>query len=184
MEATNVIFKKLEVVGTTKDEALAKAPFYIQGDATTAFKKWKETQNEVTESAVKEFCKNYLAKKKAAPGVGFSITVQTPVVDSRERPYKVTDIKNEEGKRKMKRYHVLKNKETGEILAKFDGTKAEAKNMAKELILNGFHGTLVSELQAFVEGNNAIEFEAAYTPSKGTKAGTYIVFGNIDAERI
>lgn len=181
---TNVIFKKLEVVGTTKDEALAKAPFYIQGDATTAYKKWKETQNEITEASVKEFCKAYLLKKKAAPGVGYAITVQTPVLDSRERPYKITDIKNEEGKRKMKRYHVLKNKATGEVLAKFDGTKAEAKNAAKDLILGGFHGTLVSELQAFVEGNNAIEFEAEYKPSKGTTSGTYIVFGNIDADKI
>ena len=37
-------FEKLEVNGLTKEEALGKAPFFIQGDATQAFKKWKATK--------------------------------------------------------------------------------------------------------------------------------------------
>ena len=31
-------FKRMEVTGTTKEEALANAPFGIQGDATQAYR--------------------------------------------------------------------------------------------------------------------------------------------------
>ena len=66
-------FKKLEVTGRTKQEALEKAPFYIQGDATQAFKLWKKSMvNGVTERDIKQFCVAYLTKKsKNAPGSGF-----------------------------------------------------------------------------------------------------------------
>ena len=37
-------FKRMEVTGATKDEALAKAPFDIMGDATQAYKIWKKKQ--------------------------------------------------------------------------------------------------------------------------------------------
>ena len=39
-------FKKLEVVGATKEEALAKAPFHIMKDATQKFKNWKKAQTQ------------------------------------------------------------------------------------------------------------------------------------------
>ena len=44
METKVINFKKLEVTGATKEEALAKAPFQIIGDATQAFKNWKKKQ--------------------------------------------------------------------------------------------------------------------------------------------
>ena len=37
-------FKAIEVTGSTKEEALAKAPFDIMGDATQAYKIWKKKQ--------------------------------------------------------------------------------------------------------------------------------------------
>ena len=44
-------FKRMEVTGATKDEALAKAPFDIMGDATQAYKIWKKKQvNGVTDA--------------------------------------------------------------------------------------------------------------------------------------
>ena len=36
-------FKRMEVTGATKEEALAKAPFDIMGDATQAYKMFQET---------------------------------------------------------------------------------------------------------------------------------------------
>ena len=44
-------FKRMEVNGATKEEALAKAPFDIMGDATQAYKIWKQKQvNGVTDA--------------------------------------------------------------------------------------------------------------------------------------
>ncbi len=101
METKILNFRKLEVTGNTKEEALAKAPFFVQRDATQKFKKWKESQvNGVTEKDIKEFCLDYLAKKsKNAPNIGFSVTLTPAIADTRERPYTLKDIKNEKGKR-------------------------------------------------------------------------------------
>ena len=64
-------FKRMEVTGATKAEALEKAPFFVQGDATQAYRNWKKTMtNGITDSDKKQFMLDYLAKKsKNAPGV-------------------------------------------------------------------------------------------------------------------
>ena len=97
-------FKRMEVNGATKEEALAKAPFDIMGDATQAYKIWRKKQvNGVTDADKKEFMLEYLAKKsKNCAGVGFSITIESAVADTRERPYKIEDVKNDKGARKYK----------------------------------------------------------------------------------
>ena len=70
-------FKRMEVNGATKEEALAKAPFDIMGDATQAYKIWRKKQvNGVTDSDKKQFMLDYLSKKsKNCAGVGFSLTL-------------------------------------------------------------------------------------------------------------
>ena len=82
-------FKRMEVTGATKEEALAKAPFSIMGDATQAYKAFRKKQvNGVTDADKKQFMLDYLAKKsKNVAGVGFSITEESAVADTRERPY-------------------------------------------------------------------------------------------------
>lgn len=172
--------KRLEVLGATKEEALAKAPFFIQGDATQAYRNWKKTMvNGVTDSDVKQFMIDYLAKKsKNAPGVGFSITKEAAVADTRERPYKIEDIKNEQGSRKYKTVYRWIDKATGEIVVEVDTTKADAKNaIKKEYTDNGYKGNARLEMvKKCIEGQ-AIVAEATYTPSKSAKVGTYLVFG-------
>lgn len=172
-------FQKLEVTGATKEEALAKAPFGIQKDATQKFKNWKAAQtNGITEKDIKQFCMEYLEKNtKNIPGVGCSITIEAAVADTRERPYKITDVKNEKGKRKYKTIYQLVDKATGRIVAECDETKAKAKELAKKLIMDGFHGKLVCTYTKQVLEGEPIAFEAEYCPSKSSKVGTYMVFG-------
>lgn len=172
--------KRLEVIGATKEEALAKAPFFIQGDATQAYRNWKKTMvNGITSSDEKLFMADYLAKKsKNAPGVGFSITKEAAVADTRERPYAIEDIKNEQGARKYKTIYRWIDTETGKTVTKVDTTKADAKNAIKrEYTENGYKGNaqLVMEKEC-VEGQ-AVVAKAKYTPSKSSKPGTYLVFG-------
>lgn len=173
-------FKKMEVTGATKDEALAKAPFDIMGDATQAYKLWKKKQvNGVTEADKKQFMLDYLAKKsKNVAGIGFSITLESAVADSRERPYGIHDKKNESGARKYKTTYQLIDKATGVVVAETSETKAKAKEIAKDLYVNkGFKGNLICTYTKQVVNGEPVAFEVDYTPSKSARVGSYLVFG-------
>lgn len=173
----NVVnFKKVELMGSTKEEALAKAPFSIMGDATQAYKNWKKVAD--SNSDVNDFYREYLTKKsKNVAGVGFSITIDPAVTDSRERPWKIEDVKNEKGKRKYETVLILTDKATGKVLGKVAGKKADGKELAKELIKKGFKGEGVATYGKEVTVGEPRAFTFKYAPSKSAHAGTYVVFG-------
>ena len=161
-------FKRMEVNGATKEEALAKAPFDIMGDATQAYKIWRKKQvNGVTDADKKEFMLEYLAKKsKNCAGVGFSITIESAVADTRERPYKIEDVKNDKGARKYKTIYQIIDKATGAVIAQTDETKAKAKEIAKALYTDkGFKGDLICTYTKQVVDGEPTAFTATYTPS-------------------
>lgn len=173
-------FKRMEVTGATKEEALAKAPFDIMGDATQAYKIWyKKQRNGVTDSDKVQFMLDYLAKKsKNCTGVGFSITLESAVADTRERPYRFDDVKNEKGARKYKTVYQLIDKATGSVIAQTDETKAKAKEIAKALYTEkGFKGDLICTYTKQVLDGEPTAFEVTYTPSKSSRVGSYLVFG-------
>lgn len=172
-------FKRMEVVGATKEEALEKAPFDIMGDATQAYKSWvKKQTNGVTDADKKQFMLDYLAKKsKNVPGIGFSITVESAVADTRERPYHIEDVKNEGGSRKYKKTYQLVDASTGVVVAGTHESKAKAKEIAKELYIDGFKNDIVCTYTKQVVDGEPIAFKAYYTPSKSARVGTYLVFG-------
>lgn len=173
-------FKRMEVNGATKEEALAKAPFDIMGDATQAYKIWRKKQvNGVTDADKKEFMLEYLAKKsKNCAGVGFSITIESAVADTRERPYKIEDVKNDKGARKYKTIYQIVDKASGKVLAQTDETKAKAKEIAKALYTDkGFKGDLICTYTKQVVDGEPTAFTATYTPSKSSRVGSYLVFG-------
>ena len=173
-------FKVMEVTGATKEEALNKAPFDIMGDATQAYKLWKKKQiNGVTEADKKMFMLDYLNKKsKNVTGVGFAITLESAVADTRERPYRIDDVKNELGARKYKTIYQLVDKATSKVLAQVDGTKAKAKELAKSLYTDkDYKGDLVCTYTKQVVDGQPTAFTATYTPSKSSRVGSYLVFG-------
>lgn len=177
-------FKKLEVVMESRqavEEYIAEYFGNYQGDATQAFRNWKEKQGTkgVTDRDIKEFMLDYLAKKiKNAPGCGYMITLDAAVTDSRERPYKIEDVKNEEGKRKFKTFYKWIDSETKAVVCAVDTNKADAKNALKELYKTGeYRGDAdLVKTKDVVEGQ-AVVATAKYTPSKNTKNGTYLIFG-------
>lgn len=173
-------FRKVEVSGSTKKEALEKAPFYIQGDATPSYKKMlAELKEPLTDKIINEFCINYLKKNsKCAPGSGFSITKQSAVVSTRNRPFKFTNVKNEKGKRKYVLTYQLIDKATGNVLAETNETKAKAKELAKKLYTeNGFKGDIICTYTKQVTEGEPVAFECKYTPSKNSHSGLYLCFG-------
>lgn len=173
-------FKRMEVTGATKEEALAKAPFDIMGDATQKYKLWKKKQvNGITDADIKQFMLDYLAQKsKNIAGAGFSITLESAVADTRKRPYSIHDKKNESGARKYRTTYQLIDKATGTILAETTETKAKAKELAKELYTNkGYKGKIVCTYTKQVVDGEPVAFEAEYAPSTSSQVGSYLVFG-------
>ena len=180
METKFINFEKLEVTGMSKTEALEKAPFIIQGDATQAYKNWrKKFDRPIDERDVKQFCLEYLSKKsKNAPNIGFSITIDSAVADTKERPYHVVNVKNEKGRRKYVTTYRLIDKATGKTLCETNETKSKAMELAKKLYTEkNFRGNIVCKYTKEVVEGEPVAFEVEYAPSKSSKVGTYIVFG-------
>lgn len=175
-------FKKVEIVAASKEEAINQINntyFHVNGDATQAFKNWKQKQNgAVTEREIKEFMLDYLNKKgKNCPGAGYIITMDAAIGDTRERPYSMTDVPNE-GKRKFKTIYSWIDDATGTVIVKCDTNKADAKNALKELYKSGEYkgNAKLHKVKEVVEGQ-AVVATAKYTPSKNTKNGTWLAFG-------
>ena len=176
-------FKKLEIVGVSKEAAINEANlgFSIAGDATQAYKNWVKAHatGAITDKDVRQFMIDYLQKKvKCAAGVGYIITIESAVADTRERPWTITDVKNEQGKRKFKKVYRLIDDASGEVLGTTDETKAKAKQLAKDIIAGGFHGKMTCYIGKDVKEGEPIAFKAEYTPSKAAKSGRWLVFGN------
>ena len=175
-------FKKVELVAESKEAAkeMMQAYFNYQGDATQAFKNWKEKQGgAVTDRDVKEFMLDYLAKKsKNCPGAGYMITMDSAVKDARERPYKIEDVKNEQGARTFKTIYKWIDDATETVVCAVDTNKADAKNEIKELYKSGAYkgNAYLTKTKDIVEGE-AILATAKYAPSKNTKSGSYLIFG-------
>lgn len=177
-------FKRMEVVGATKEEALGKAPFNVNlpgADCTQALRNYKKTfiDKPFTDADLKQFMLKQLQKKtRNTPGNGCYIVVDSAVADTRERPYRIDDVKNEKGARKYKTIYQLVNSATGAVVAETDETKAKAKELAKELYTkHGFKGNLICTYTKQVVDGEPIAFKASYTPSKSSRVGTYLVFG-------
>ena len=182
MSTTILNFKKVEIVAESKEAAIAQVEenlFHINGDATQAYKNWKTKQsNGVTERGVKEFMLDYLEKKgKSCPGAGYLITMESSVADTRERPYRIENVKGE-GKRKFKTTYVAIDEETGVTIGKWDTNKADALNAIKDMYKDGlFKGNFrLDKVKEVIEGQATVA-KGWYTPSKNTKKGTWIAFG-------
>ena len=172
----NKTFKKIELSGYTKQEALENSPLSIIRDATQA---WKKEGSPISEGALNDFCKDYLKKHtKFAPGVGCSITMIPGSPDTRERPYEWSNVVNEKGGRKWKTFIELIDPETNTVLGAIDGTKGDAVKLAKSLYTKkGYKGSVIAKyVKKPVEGE-PVAFKVKYAPSKSSKVGKYFVFG-------
>lgn len=168
-------FKTIEVKAYTKQEAIEKAPFQILKDATQA---WKNAGKPMTGTNLKEFMAEYLEKNtKFTIGNGCMITVEPGSADTRERPYTVNPIKNEQGKRNYKTAIQGVDVETGKVMFTCFGTKDDAEKLAKKLYKDGYRGNIHAIYTKQVTEGEAGAFDVEYTPSKNAKEGTYLFFG-------
>ena len=90
----------------------------------------------------------------------------------------MNDVVNEKGKRKYVTTYIIKNKETGEELAKTTENKAKAKELAKKLYTEGgYRGSVICNYTKEVAEGEPIAFTMDYATSKSSKEGHYIFFG-------
>lgn len=190
---------KLKIVtatGYSVQDAYAKSGLSaeIKFDATIAFKKDGKPEGRHLEL----FAQEYLDKKvKGAAGIGFSITVESGVADSRERPYKVENVVTE-GARTWKTVYqgfvgADKDGLGGTLVCQKD-TKGEAEEAGKAYVTANKVGPVVIRVGKEVTGSKVkdgdkVTLGAAqgvamiinYTPSVNATEGKYIFFG-IEAE--
>ena len=172
---TNTVFRKFEVIGTTKDEAMRNAqPLNLRVDATQSYKKWAK-DNVENEDNVKDWMKDYLKKKKfTMPNDGAYIVLQSAVTDSRERPYKIETVKYDAKTHTAEHFYVLRDEAGNEVGR--EKTKKAAEQAIREYITDfkenvyGYHEWAPKE-------KNSLVLKGIYTPSKGTQPCKLLVFG-------
>lgn len=175
----NFYFKSLEVTGTTKEEAFANTPFTAPVTTwTNATQKWQNFLKKnpaPTQAEIKQFELDYAKEKKLAPGQAAYIVKEAGVADSRERPYKVENVKHE-GTRKNTGIHVAYNLATDEKLCNLAAKKADSIDMVKKMIASGKYRCDIKIDKERVYDDPTVAI-VRYTPSKNRKVGTYRVFG-------
>ena len=171
----NVFFTKFETIGQTKDEAMKNSKLNLRVDATQAYKKWAK-ENVTNEDNVKEWMVEYLKKKKFnMPNDGAYIVLQSAVLDSRERPYKVEKPKYEARTHTPVRVYLGRAQDTNEEIFTEKTSKA-AEQAAKEWVIDNKVGVdLVIETR--MKEKNSLYAKVNYVPSKGTQPCKLLVFG-------
>lgn len=168
------VFKTFEVIGTTKDEAIKNSGLNLRVDATQAYKKWA-AENAVNADNQKEWMKDYLKKKKfTMPNDGAYIVVQSAVVDSRERPYKLETIKYEAKTHTPESFYVLRDALGNEVGR--EKNKKAAEQAAREYITDFKESVNIYREWAPKEKNSLV-VKGTYQPSKGTQPCKILVFG-------
>ena len=171
----NVIFKSFEVIGTTKDEAIKNAaPLNLRVDATQAYKKFIK-ENAVNKDNLKDFQKEYLKKKKfTMPNDAAYVVLQSAVLDTCERPYKIETVKYEAKTHTPESWYVLRDA-TGNEAGRAK-TKKEAEQLVREYITDYKEDVNVYREWAPKEKNSLV-IKGKYTPSKGQQDCKLLVFG-------
>ena len=156
----SVFFTKFETIGLTKDEAMKNSNLNLRVDATQAYKKWAK-ENATNEDNM--------------PNDGAYIVLQSPVLDSRERPYKVEKPKYEARTHTPVRVYVGRAQDTNEEIFTEKTSKA-AEQAAKEWVIDNKVGVdLVIETR--MKEKNSLYAKVNYVPSKGTQPCKLLVFG-------
>ena len=167
-------FKKFEVIGETKDAAIAESNLNLRVDATQSYKKWAK-ENATNEDNVKEWMKEYLKKKKLTmPNDGAYIVLQSAVADSRERPYKVDKKKYDSRTHSPEKFYILRDANNNEVGR--EKTSKAAEQAAKEFVA-AYRESVTINIEWVAKEKNSLYATVKYTPSKGSQPCKLLVFG-------
>lgn len=173
-------FKIEQVNAFSKTEATdLVTDFQVIKDATTA---WNNAGMPVVGTpAMEEFAREYCKKHfKDAANLGAMITVKAGKPSTRKNPYRIENVKNEQGPRKFETVFQGKDVESGEVLFEVRGKKEDAKKAIEEVYTSNedYKGSIVVEYIHKVKEGEPLAMKAFYTPSKSTCEGVYVAFGH------
>ena len=163
----------IEIKAYTYAEAVAQAAergLKIVRNVTPSYK----NQNCPTGKELLDFGISMLEKHKldGVTGVGVMCVVEDGKPDTRERPYTFKDHPTS-GERTKTRVYVVRTKDTDTFVGKA-ADKGSAVKLAKDAMVE-FKENMVCTIMYEVSDPEAFTLE--YTPTVGTKIGTYVVFG-------
>lgn len=174
MDNKNVYFKKFEVIGNSKDAAMKESGLNLRVDATQAYNKFVK-ENAVNDSNLKEWMQEYLKKKKFnLPLDGAYVVIQSPVTDSRERPYKVEKPKYDARTHSPERLYIIRDAANNEVGR--EKTSKAAEQTAKEYV-SDYKESVTINVEWVAKEKNSLYAKVDYTPSKGTRPCKLLVFG-------
>ena len=127
-----------------------------------------------TDQDLLDFGVSMLEKNKldGVTGVGVMCVVEDGKPDTRERPYTFKDNPTSGGRTKTRMY-VIRTKYTDHLVGKAPD-KGAAVKLAKAAMAE-YKEDMICTIMYEVSDSEAFTLE--YTPTTGTKIGTYIVFG-------
>jgi uncharacterized surface protein with fasciclin (FAS1) repeats len=170
--------KRFEINAYSLEEAKAKAAEMGLVVVRNVTMSWKNAGSPVTDKAFKEFAVEALDKNHLtnANGVGLMVVVAAGSADTRERPYKYTN-NVVEGKKNIERVYEIRRK-ADDVVVGVAAKKADAEKLAKKLMAEEKTDLECTIVYHVTEGKD-LAFTLEYVPSVNTKAGSYIVFGNV-----
>lgn len=163
----------IEIKAYTYAEAVAQAAergLKIVRNVTPSYK----NSGCPTGKDLMDFGISMLEKQKldGVTGVGVMCVVEDGKPDTRERPYTFKD-RPTSGERTKTRMYVVRTKETDTFVGKA-ADKGSAVKLAKDAMAE-YKENMICTIMYEVSDPEAFTLE--YTPTVGTKIGTYIVFG-------
>lgn len=185
--------------GFSREEAFAKTELAKNGvtlkfDATTAFKNDGKPEGRHLEAFVDEYQQK---RVKGVANVGFSITLEAGVADSRERPYKVENVVTKGARRWKTVYQGFvgaNDKGVGGTLVFSKDTKGDAEEAGKAYVTENKVKVAVRMGKEVIgsiikvdkddKGKPGAAQDVAmiinYTPSINATEGNYIFFAKLE----
>lgn len=180
---TNFKLEQVNAFSREQVEAVAKPFFTIYKDATQEWK--KQGQPVVGTPEFKEFAKGYCKSKlKNAENLGAIVTIKKGQPSTRENPFKIENVKNEQGPRKYETVYEGFEVGTDRKLFTVAGKKEDARKEIAKLYETDEKGncSFTGDVEVFykrvVKEGEPLAMKASYTPSKNTNEGIYVIFGH------
>lgn len=150
--------------------------FRVLRDKSTT---WRKAGAPITDRAFKVFAAKVLEDENVIgfPGIGFVITIEHSVKDTKGYPYSYEHLKDTKRITKYKCYE-WRRKDNDELVKSIGGaTRAEALKIGKQLIRE-LKTDLKLEIVYRIEENDGVVGILHYKPSTKQKLGRYVFFGN------
>lgn len=173
-----VIIKSGEANSIQEFHIESKPGFDLHRNVT---KSWISAGKPLEGEALKTFCEKFLTENLGKNDLsgGFYIVLESPIKNSRKKPYSVVKNTNDQVRKFTTAYKIV-----GETTKKLYDTligvsQPTAVKKATALCKEHKEGMSVEVIKVCTDGVSVIA-NVEYTPSSNYKKGSYIIFGRVE----